>query len=144
MDQMEHNVKIHDYKKNLEPEPFVRYMHHLNCPQNHPSEQEQARMLERFKHVHWNRENVLVLPEHQNRMQVLREELRRVEEQQKSGREDTERHRLEHLEGIKRNIQESRERFARRTALERPGAVETQLDDRPLYKIINNGLPIKY
>ena len=59
-------------------------------------------------------------------------------------REDIQEHRLNHLQGIKDNIQEARDRFARRTELERPGGVEKQLGDKPLYKIVNDGKPIKY
>lgn len=65
-------------------------------------------------------------------------------EKQQREREDTQEHRLNHLEGIKNNIKEARDRFARRTELERPGGIERQLGNKPLYKIVNDGRPIKY
>ena len=67
-----------------------------------------------------------------------------VLEKQQLEREDTQEHRLNHLQGIKDNIKEARDRFARRTELERPGGIERQLGSKPLYKIVNDGRPIKY
>ena len=48
------------------------------------------------------------------------------------------------MQGIKDNIKQARDRFARRTELERPGGIERQLGSKPLYKIVNDGKPIKY
>ena len=67
-----------------------------------------------------------------------------VIEKQNKERADVDEYRLAHLQGIKDNIQESRERFFRRTQLERPGAIERKLGDRPLYKIVNDGKPVTY
>ena len=144
MNQSDNNVKIKDYDRSVAPPALSQYAHHLNHPQTYPNSEEQRRMLERFQKGHWKVDSVLKLDSHKDRMYALREDLQIMDESQRKEHDDIERHRLAHLDGIVKNIAESRNRFHRRTEFERPGALEAKLGDGPLYKIINDGTHIKY
>ena len=74
MDQMEHNVKIKNYKKSYETDPFVKYVHILDNPQTYPSKEEQERMLDRFKQLNWQTDKVLMLKSHRDKMHTLKHE----------------------------------------------------------------------
>lgn len=140
---MENNVKIKNYKTHAPPRPFLHYQRQLNYTQNYPSNLEQAKLVDRFKDLHWQTDQVLKLP-HDRKMQILKHQENSILEDQEKRRRDVATHRLNHLQGIKDNFKESRERFARRTQSERPGALEKQLGDKPLYKIVNDAKPVRY
>ena len=147
MNQMEHNVKIKDYKKDTSRGPLEDSLKLLDYPKNLLSLQEQERLMERFKDFHWERQNTLTIGNHSDRMYVLRHHANAIEEQQKKDIQDYQNHRMKHLEGIKDNIEVARDRFYRRTELDRKINQEEfggNARRKPLYKIINDGAPIKY
>ena len=144
---MEHNVKIKDYKKDTAPGPLDNSLKLLDYPKNYPSLKEQQRLMGRFTDFHWERQNVLTIGDHSDRMYVLRHHANDIEGKQNREIEDYQHHRLQHLEGIKDNIDKTRERFYRRTELDRKINLQengTNSEGKPLYKIVNDGVPIKY
>jgi len=142
---MEHNIKIKDFKRfKTSASPFVKYQNILGNTHSFTNSEEQQKLTERFTDLHWQTDNVLLLNDHNDKMFVLRQQNEQIREKQNTEREDVQHHRLQHLQSIKDNIKESRDRFARRTALERPGGIELQQGDKPLYKIVNDGIPITY
>ena len=142
MNQMEHNVKIKDYKKLEGLRPSLYYENILNRNQRFPDYQEQSKTVERFKLLHWQTDKFR-LP-HGDKLVALKTCRDIIMDNQDNERFNASQHRLAHLQGIKDNLEISHDRFFRRTELERPGAVEKQLGDKTLYKIINDGKAIKY
>ena len=147
MNQMEHNVKIKDYKRDLGKGPLETSLRLLDYRKNFTSQQEQQRLMDRFKDIHWDTQHVLSMRDHQDRMYVLRHHASTIESNQKRDTEDYEHHRANHLQGIKDNINTTRERFHRRTELDRKVNLQENgpnTDRKPQYKIINDGAPIRY
>eukprot|EP00112_Aurelia_sp_Birch-Aquarium-sp1_P026078 Seg9010.1 transcript_id=Seg9010.1/GoldUCD/mRNA.D3Y31 product="hypothetical protein" protein_id=Seg9010.1/GoldUCD/D3Y31 len=147
MNQMDHNVKIKDYKKDLNPGPLAEGLKGLDYARNHPSFKEQERLMNRFKDFHWERQKVLTVQGHGDQMSVLRHHANDIEERQAREINDYEQHRIQHLEGIKDNIETTRERFWRRTELDRKVNLEENGENKeikPSYKIANDGVPIIY
>ena len=137
MDQMEHNVKIKTYKRHDRPRPFLHYVNAVNHTPTYPSYLEQTKMLDRFKEVHWEADQIRMYS-YDYKIGMLKEREEVILDNQERERTDVAQHRLKHLQGIKDNIQESRDRFSSRTQLERPDAIEKQLGGNPLYKIVND------
>ena len=147
MNQMEHNVKIKDYKKDINTGPLENSLQLLNYRKDYPAHREQRRMMERFKDFHWERQNVLTIGDHGDRMYVLRHHANDIEDKQYAELKDYQQHRMKYLEGIKDNITSTRERFYRRSELDRKiNHQEHGLnpETKPLYKIINDGVPIRF
>ena len=147
MNQMEHNVKIKDYKRDINAGPLANSLQLLNYRKDYPAHQEQKRMMGRFNDFHWERQNVLTIGDHDDRMYVLRHHANDIEEKQNAELEDYQQYRMRYLEGIKDNIATTRERFYRRSELDRK--VNQQVhgvneETKPLYKIVNDGVPIRY
>lgn len=144
---MEHNVKIKDYKRDTEAGPLASTLRILDNPKNYPSLKEQQRLMGRFTDFHWERENVLHIRDHADRMYILRHQANEIEEKQSRELRDYEEYRMQHLEGIKGNIERTRERFYRSTERDRKVNLQENgpnPDRTPLYKIVNDGIPIKY
>lgn len=153
MNQTEHNVKIKSYKKNLQPSPFVKTVHLLDQPRNYPAQQEQERMIGRFKELHWERQNVLPVKGHKDRMFILQSQEQETYSKQAREIADVQDYRRKHLQGIKDNIDQTRERFWRRSELNRQinqdehyssRAAGLEIGGKTLYKIINDGVPTRY
>eukprot|EP00794_Sanderia_malayensis_P012648 gene12648-13947_t len=146
MDQMEHNIKIKTHKKDLDASPFVKSVKIVDRPRDYNSSKEEERMLERFKDFHWQREKATSIGGHKDRMAVLRCQQNDIISRQAKDKEDVERHRISHLQSIKDNINTSRDRFFRSTQLGRRINEDEHYipDTRNNFKIINDGLAIKY
>lgn len=142
MNQMEHNVKIKGYKGNEQPPPYLHYENILNRNQRYPDFHEQSKMYERFKLMHWKSDSLRLA--HDDKVATLRVCTTRINSNQGEEHDEISQHRLAHLQGIKDNLEIANDRFYRTTQLEKPGAVNEQLGDSPLYKIINDGKPITY
>ena len=140
MNQMEHNVKIKDYKRYEVPGPFKRTSYQLNYPQNYPNSQETRRMEERFQQMHWPRDKTLLgLADQGDRMRFTRDQQISVLVTQNDNIADVQEHRKALLDNVKRNIHVARDEFARDVYISRPGVRDLLRGDRPLYKIVNNG-----
>ena len=140
-------MKIKDFKKDFNLSPLKQSLVQLDYAKNYPSKKEQDRLMERFSDFHWERQNVLTVEGHQDRMGVLRHHANQLEERQNREISEYEHYRIRHLDGIKDNIKTSRERFFRRTELDRKKNMEEfgkNQERKPLYKIINDGVPTRY
>lgn len=140
MNQMEHNVKIKDYKHYEAPGPFVRTAYRLDYPHNYPNSQEIRRMEERFQTIHWPRNKTLVgLTDQGDRMRFTRDQQTSVLTNQSEILTDVQHHRKVRLDTVKRNIDVARDEFARDVYTGRPGVRDMLRGTQPLYKVINNG-----
>ncbi len=145
---MEHNVKIKTYKANLDPKPLAESVKILDRPRDYRAKEEETRVLERFKDLHWQRDNVLAIDGHADRMYALKYQESDILSRQAKERQDVQEHRIKHLEGIKDNIEETRNRFWRTTQLGREITNKEHAcsvrSNKPLYKIINDGVPTRF
>ena len=140
MNQMEHNVKIKNYKRYEEPGPYVRTVHYMNFPHNLPNSQEQARMEDRFKQIYKPRETTIhSLKDHGDRMRFTRDQQISLITHQADDIRVVQTFRKDHLDMIKNNIDVARDKFQRDVRVSRPNARERIQGNRPMYKIINNG-----
>ena len=140
MNQMEHNVKIKDYKRYEAPGPFVRTAYRLNYQQNYPNSQETRRMEERFQRIQWPRNKTLVgLTDQGDRMRFTRDQQISVLTNQSEILTDVQHHRKVLLDTVKRNIHVARDEFTRDVYTGRPGVRDMLRGTQPLYKVINNG-----
>ena len=144
MNQMEHNVKIKNYKRNEDaPRPYLHYGRILDRNQNFPGHLDQSKMHERFQQLHWQTQYLNMTDE--DKLRIINECSSNMMHNHTQDHFSVEQHRMNHLQGIKDNIQVAHERFARRTDSESPTVVQNRHGDgSTLYKIINDGTPIKY
>ena len=147
MNQMEHNVKIKSYKRDTSTEPLEKSLQSLDYPKTYTSLQDQQRLMGRFSDFHWERQNVLAIQDHNDRMYVLRHHASDIEDKQNRELQDYQQHRLNYLEGIKHNGAIARDRFYRQSELDRKINQQEHGENperKPLYKIVNDGVPITY
>lgn len=139
MNQMEHNVKIKDYRRYEEPSPYVQTLYALDYPQSYPNKMEQDRMADRFKQIHWKSEKrPMNLPSQRDQLRYLRHEGFGVVSNEESERRDEHWHRAEHVRDIDRKVNVAREEFARQVNRERPKYPDySRTKSQPLFKIVN-------
>ncbi|EDO36798.1 predicted protein [Nematostella vectensis] len=138
MNQMEHNVKIHDYKRMEETRPFNRTNYWLNYSQKYPNSETTRHMEERFRYIQWPRNETLVGMKDGDRMKFTRNQQISVLHNQHETLADVEAHRHAHLRHIQTNKRVAREEFDRSVRLDRPGIKDKMRGQPPLFKIINN------
>lgn len=138
MNQMEHNVKIKDYKRYQES-PYVQTLYALNSPQNYPNKTEQYRMVDRFQQIHWKSEKrPMNLPPERDQLRYLRREGYGVVSNEEEERRDEHWHRAEHVREIERKVNTAREEFAKQIQRERPMYPDySNTKSRPLFKIVS-------
>lgn len=139
MNQMEHNCKIKDYKRDEEASPYVQTLYALNYPQSYPNKMEQQRMTDRFKQIHWKSEKrPTTLPSQSNQLRYLRQEGYGVISNETEERRNEHWHRQEHVRAVGRKIDIAREEFARQVNRERPKFPDySRTKSQPLYKIVS-------
>lgn len=140
MNQMEHNVKIKDFKRHEEPGAYVSTMHSMNCRHNLPNTLEQSRLEDRFKLIYKPREKTIhSLKDHGDRMRFTRDQQINLVVHQADDIRVAQTFRKDHLDSIKHNVNVARDEFQRDVRVSRPNAQERIEGNRPMYKIINNG-----
>lgn len=140
MNQMEHNVKIKDFKRHEAKGPLIRTSYSLNYTQSYPNSQETQRMEERFRKIYWPRNKTLTgLADNGDRMKFTRNQQTSCLTNQSDHIGDVQQHRTMLLNNIKRNISVARDECARERYVARPGVRDLLRGTEPLYKIVNHG-----